>query len=202
MPHIALPPGLPGILGPLTAYRDTEKHLDGLANALMCGPSSLTTAERELIATYVSQGNECYFCTNAHAAVARNLYGQRGNVVDEVLCDLDTASIDEKMQALLAIADKVRQDGRLVSDADVSRARAAGADDRAIHDTVLIAALFCLFNRYVDGLATIAPRDPALYEEIGVRIATKGYGSKFRAAEATAETQQRCTQSCPCEGDG
>jgi hypothetical protein len=74
----------------------------------------------------------------------------------------------------------VRRDGRTVTEADVSRARAAGADDRAIHDTVLIAAMFCMFNRYVDGLGTWAPRDPEAYAAVGARIATKGYGSRFR----------------------
>ena len=179
MPHIALP-NEPGIIGPLTAYRETEKHLDGLANALMCGPSSLTRAEREIIATYVSSGNECTFCTNSHAAVARHLLGEQCNVVAEILDDVSQAPIDEKLRALLVIAGKVRRDGRLVTDEDVQRARDAGADDKAIHDTVLIAAMFCMFNRYVDGLATWAPKDAAVYEEIGARIATKGYGSRFR----------------------
>ena len=180
MAHIKLPEGEPGIIGPLTAYRETEKHLDGLANALMCGPSSLTLAERELIATYVSSGNECYFCTHSHAAVARHLMGDQQQVVAQILEDAATAAVDDKLKALLRIADKVRRDGRLVSDEDVAAARLAGADDKAIHDTVLIAAVFCMFNRYVDGLATWAPQDPAVYEAIGARIATKGYGSRFR----------------------
>jgi hypothetical protein len=74
----------------------------------------------------------------------------------------------------------VRRDGRLVTTDDVLRARRAGADDRAIHDTVLITAMFCMFNRYVDGLATWTPQDPSVYEEIGARIAALGYGSRFR----------------------
>ena len=180
MPHIKLPDGEPGIIGPLTAYRETEKPLDALANVLMCGPSSLTKAEREVIATYVSNGNECYFCTNAHAAAARQLLGDQCGLMDDILRDAMTANVAEKMRALLLIAGKVRQDGRLVTDEDVQRARDAGADDKAIHDTVLIAAMFCMFNRYVDGLATWTPRDPEVYEAIGMRIATKGYGSRFR----------------------
>lgn len=180
MAHIALPAEFPGIIGPLAAYRDTEKHLDGLANTLMCGPSSLTKAEREVIATYVSSGNECYFCTNSHAAVARHLLGEKQHLVADILADAATAHIDEKLRALLVIAGKVRKDGRLVTAEDVAKAREHGADDRAIHDTVLIAAMFCMFNRYVDGLATWTPRDPQVYEEIGARIATKGYGSRFR----------------------
>jgi uncharacterized peroxidase-related enzyme len=181
MPHIQLAETDPGIIGPLRAYPETERPLDDFCNALLCGPSSLTRAERELIATYVSHGNECYFCTNAHAAATRCLFGDKANVVDEVLGG-STQSVDRKMQCLLTIADKVRRDGRLVTADDIQAARNAGADDKAIHDTVLIAAAFCMFNRYVDGLATWAPKDPALYAEIGTRIATKGYGSRFREA--------------------
>ena len=180
MAHIQLPEGEPGIIGPLVEYRATEQPLNALANVLMRGPSSLTPAEREVIATYVSNGNECYFCTNSHAAAARQLLGEQCELMADVLLDVTTADVDEKLRALLVIAGKVRQDGRLVSEEDVRIARQAGADDQAIHDTVLIAAMFCMFNRYVDGLATWAPRDPKVYEEIGARIATKGYGSRFR----------------------
>jgi uncharacterized peroxidase-related enzyme len=182
MPHITLPEGEPGIIGLLVAYRQSEAPLNALANAVMRGPSSLTPAERELISAYVSNENECSFCMNAHAAATRHLLGDHAHVVDQVLANLDGAAIDEKLRALLVIAGKVRQDGRTVTEADISRARQAGADDKAIHDTVLIAAMFCMFNRYVDGLATTIPRDPALYDEIGKRIAFKGYGSRFREA--------------------
>lgn len=182
MPHIKLGENDPGIIGPLRAYPETERPLDDFTNALLCGPSSLTRAERELIATYVSHGNECYFCENSHAAAARCLWGDRASVVDQVLAGVSSAPIDEKLKCLLAIADKVRRDGRLVTSDDVERARAAGADDKAIHDTVLIAAAFCMFNRYVDGLATWAPKDAQIYKEIGSRIAAKGYGSRFREA--------------------
>jgi uncharacterized peroxidase-related enzyme len=115
MAHIKLPEGEPGIIGPLVAYRASEKHLNGLAQEVMRGPSSLTDAERELIATYVSSGNECYFCTNSHAATARHLLKQQANLVDDVLKDVASAAVGEKLQALLAIAGKVRRDGRLVT---------------------------------------------------------------------------------------
>jgi uncharacterized peroxidase-related enzyme len=186
MAHIKVLETDPGILGPLRAYPETERPLDDFCNALMCGPSSLTRAERELIAAYVSHGNECYFCTNSHAAAARSLYGDQATVVEQTLAG--EPAVDEKMRCLLQVADKVRRDGRLVSADDVSQARAAGADDKAIHDTVLIAAAFCMFNRYVDGLATWAPKDPAVYQEIGQRIAVKGYGSTLRRADTTSAT--------------
>jgi len=178
MPHIDLPPNAPGILGPMTAYPRLAQHLNGLAQALLRGPSSLTPADRELIATSVSSGNECYFCTQSHAAVARELYGAGCSVVDELLDDAQTAPVPEKLRALLAVAEKVRQGGRQVSAADIDRARKVGADDEAIHDTVLIAAAFCMFNRYVDGLATWAPAQPEVYKKIGERLAIQGYMSK------------------------
>ncbi len=117
---------------------------------------------------------------HAHGAAARQLLGEQSGIVNEVFADASTADINDKLRALLVIADKVRQDGRLVTDDDVLKAREAGADDKAIHDTVLITAMFSMFNRYVDGLATWTPDDPAVYEEIGKRLATKGYGSRFR----------------------
>ncbi len=116
----------------------------------------------------------------AHGAAARQLLGEQSRLVAEVLADVTIAQIDDKLRALLTIAEKVRCDGRLVNDDDVRIAREAGADDKAIHDTVLIAAMFSMFNRYVDGLATWTPHDPAVYEAIGQRLATQGYGSRFR----------------------
>jgi alkylhydroperoxidase/carboxymuconolactone decarboxylase family protein YurZ len=75
----------------------------------------------------------------------------------------------------LNIAGKVQQGGKNVTSADVTRARAEGATDREIHDAVLIAAAFCMFNRYVDGLATLTPTDPAAYDQMGQRMAKQGY---------------------------
>lgn len=177
MPHIKLPEGVPGILGPLTQYPNSAKHLSGLAQAVLRGPSSLTEAERELIATQVSAGNECQFCMNSHAAAARHLYGEQGSVVDQVITNPATATVSDKMRALLTIAGKVRRDGRSVTTDDINAARAAGADDQAIHDAVLIAAMFCMYNRYVDGLATITPQNPDAYVHMGAHLATRGYVS-------------------------
>jgi uncharacterized peroxidase-related enzyme len=175
MAHIELPEGLPGITGPLRKYPETAQHLMGLAETLLRGPSSLTPAERELIAAYVSAQNECSFCLNSHAAVARHLYGQESALVAQTLADAQQAELSDKMKALLVIAGKVQQGGRRVTAAEVAKARSAGADDQAIHDTVLIAAAFCMFNRYVDGLDTWLPEDPAGYEQMGAVLAEKGY---------------------------
>jgi uncharacterized peroxidase-related enzyme len=181
MAHIALSETLPGIIGLLMAYPDTEKHLNALAEALLRGPSSLTPAEREVIAAYVSSANDCCFCTNAHAAAARHLLGPDGGVVDQVMADFRRAPVADKLKALLVIAGKVQQGGRHVTEEDVTQARQFGADDKAIHDTVLIAAAFCMFNRYVDGLATQAPADPAAYLPIGEKLARGGYLNSVHA---------------------
>ena len=175
MPHITLPDGLPGIVGPLTQYPETAKHLRGLAQTLLRGESPLTPGERELIAAYVSSRNECYFCTHSHSAAARHLLGDAAEAVDQVKQDLEAADVSDKMKALLGIAGKVQRDGRDVSEADVARARREGATDKEIHDTVLIAAAFCMYNRYVDGLSTWAPRDETLYDQHGADLAANGY---------------------------
>jgi len=175
MPHISLPEGFPGIRS-LAVYRpDTGAALYALAEALLRGDSSLSQADAELIAAFTSSQNDCTFCTCSHAAAARYLFGTDKEIVDAVIADYQTAPISEKMKTLLAIAQCVQQDARTVSDEIVANARLAGATDREIHDTVLIAATFCMFNRYVDGLATLTPSNPGAYEPMGERMATLGY---------------------------
>ncbi len=175
MAHIQVPEGIPGIRSLVLFRPETGKHLYDLAQVLLRGPSPLTEAERELIAAYVSHRNDCIFCMSSHAAAARCLYGTGKNIVDEVLKDMQQAAISDKMKALLTIAGKVQILGKEVTPGDIDHARDAGADDREIHDTVLIAATFSMFNRYVDGLASFTPTDSAIYEEMGVRMAEKGY---------------------------
>lgn len=175
MPHVTLPEGLPGIVGPLEQFPRTAKHLRGLAQELLRGPSPLSPGERELIAAYVSSENDCFFCTNSHSAAARHLLEDRAAVVDQVRNDLAGAEISDKMKALLVIAGKVQKSGRLVSEEDVARARSAGAEDEEIHHAVLISAAFCMYNRYVDGLATWAPDEPGMYDQHGAELASKGY---------------------------
>ena len=153
---------------------ETGKPLYDLAQVLLRGESPLPEADRELIAAYVSYRNDCMFCTESHAAAARCLYGNEKKIVDEVLRDMQRSNVSDKLKALLHIAGKVQVLGREVKLEDIEAARKLGADDREIHDTVLIAASFCMFNRYVDGLNSLTPTDPKEYEEMGKRMA-KGY---------------------------
>jgi uncharacterized peroxidase-related enzyme len=175
MPHIALPEGLPGISSGFAFRPETAKPMRELAHVLLHGPNSLTPAERELIATFVSNRNDCFFCQTSHGAAATAHLGGDSALVNDVKNDFESASVSPKMKALIAIADKVQQGGKHVTVEDVGQARALGATDTEIHDTVLIAAAFCMYNRYVDGLATWQPEDPAMYAAMGQHLATHGY---------------------------
>jgi uncharacterized peroxidase-related enzyme len=153
---------------------ETGKHLYELAEVLLRGESPLSQADRELIAAYVSSRNNCMFCMNSHAAAARCLYGEDDTTVDDVLKDMQQSNISPKMKALLNIAGKVQILGKEVKIEDIEAARGEGATDKELHDTVLIAASFSMFNRYVDGLASLTPTDPEAYKEMGKRM-VQGY---------------------------
>jgi len=175
MPHIALPEGLPGIRGAMAFRPETAKPLNELVEVLMCGPSTLTPGERELIATYVSSLNDCYYCQTIHGAIAAAHLNGDEELVKRVKADFQHAAISGKLKTLLVIAAKVQRGGKSVTSDDIAHARSEGATDLEIHDTVLIAAAFCMYNRYVDGLGTIQPHDEALYRERGKQVAREGY---------------------------
>jgi uncharacterized peroxidase-related enzyme len=174
MPYIPLEDHLPGITGLLEYRKDSAEPIRELTQFLLRGPSTLTEAERELIATIVSHNNECRFCTTAHTAAADLLLGEC-NTSEKIKQNIETAPVSEKMKALLTIAKHVQQSGKNVTAASVQRAKDAGATDIEIHDTVLIAALFCLYNRYVDGLSTSLPENSDYYKTLAGRLVTNGY---------------------------
>ncbi|WP_063628016.1 carboxymuconolactone decarboxylase family protein [Actinospica robiniae] len=175
MPHIFLDPNLAGIRSLLDYRKETAKALMDLAEVLLRGDSPLTRGERELIAAYVSEQNDCEYCAASHGACAAMLLPEGTPLVDQVRKDPAQAAIDDKLRALLAIAGSVAQGGWAVSEEQIAAARAAGAEDRDIHDTVLVAAAFCMYNRYVDGLATLTPHDPAAYAVVAERLVNQGY---------------------------
>jgi uncharacterized peroxidase-related enzyme len=158
------------------AFRpETAKPLNELVEVLLRGSHSLTPGERELIATYVSYLNDCYYCQMSHGAIAAAHLNDDEELVKRVKADFQHADISDKLKALLVIAGKVQKGGKHVTSEDVEAARSLGATDLEIHDTVLIAAAFCMYNRYVDGLATAQPLDETSYRERGKRVARDGY---------------------------
>jgi uncharacterized peroxidase-related enzyme len=175
MAHIQLPEGLPGIVGPLAFSPETAKPLLELAEVLLRSPNTLTSAEREMIAAHVSYRNECDFCQLSHSAAAAAHLNGNYELVEQIKVNPEDAGVSDKLKALLTIAGKVQLGGKQVSPADVERARERGATDEEIHDTVLIAAAFCMYNRYVDGLATWQPREREAYRAMGEQLAHEGY---------------------------
>jgi len=177
MPYIPVEEHLPGITGLLEYRKDSAEPIRELTQFLLRGPNTLTEGERELIATVVSNGNECTFCTAAHTAAADRLLGET-ETTSTIKKDIDSASLPAKMKALLTIALMVRESGKSVTADAIQKAKDEGATDIEIHDTVLIAAGFCMYNRYVDGLGATTPDDPMFYKKVAEQRANEGYLTK------------------------
>ena len=178
MAYIDLKNDLPGIRGLMAFDPQVADALNGLANILLCRESTLSKGEREMIAAYVSSLNDCLFCQSVHGAVASYHLGDTtGELINQVKCNFAEAPISNKIKALLQIAEKVQQGGKKVAESQILYARSEGASDQEIHDVVLIAAAFCMFNRYVDGMGTWAPDNQRIYKERAPKIAKNGYSS-------------------------
>ena len=178
MPHIALPEGIPGIASGFAFRSETAAPMRSLAHVLLYEPgatASLSSRDRELIAAYVSSRNRCYFCHTSHAAAASHHEGGSDRLTELVCADPETAPVQERLKALLAIAGQVQADAKAVTPKMIQRARETGATDLEIHDAILIAAAFCMYNRYVDGLDTWQPHDKPMYDGMGERLASQGY---------------------------
>jgi len=177
MAYIELNNDMPGIVGLMQYRPETAKPLNELAEILLRGPSSLSSSEREMIASYVSYQNNCHFCHTCHGAAAAHHIDGDLSLIDDIKQNFKKTEISSKLRALLDIARKVQKSGLEVQQSDVDKAKEQGATDREIHDTVLIAAAFCMYNRYVDGLGTWAPEKNEEYDETGQRLAHEGYTS-------------------------
>ena len=183
MPHIDFRNDLPGIRSAMAYSPRTAKPLSELAEILLRSDEGLSRAERELIATYVSYLNDCFYCHNSHGEIACIYLNGNRDLVEQVRSDYRNAEISDKLKALLHIAERVQQSGRAVTEKDILSARTYGATDKDIHDTVLIAAAFCMFNRYVDGLATTTPTEMSSYPVRAMQVAENGYGAHIYMRE-------------------
>jgi len=178
MAYIDLQNDLPGIRGPMAFRPETAKPLNELAEILLHQQhGSLSCGDREMIGAFVSSLNHCFFCEHVHGAMGRHYYACDATLIDAIKADYHSASIPDKLKALLAIAGSVQKGGRYVTSEQIEQAKKLGATDSDIHDTVLIAAAFCMFNRYVDGLNTWAPQDPQVYADRAAMRAADGYAN-------------------------
>ena len=188
MPHINLGNDLPGMRGLMAFSPATAEPMNLLAEILLRSNDGLTPTERELIGTHVSYLNDCFFCQHAHAAIACHYLDGDKELVDDVREDPAAANISNKLKALLNIAALVQKGGKYVTSEAIAKAKQEGATDKDIHDTVLIAAMFCMANRYVDGLGAITPTDLSTYPPRAKQVAENGYGNHiFPAKQPTAQ---------------
>jgi uncharacterized peroxidase-related enzyme len=187
MPYINIENDLPGIRGLMAYRKETAQPLTELANTLLRDRNGLSPAERELIATRVSYLNDCFYCQTSHGAIASQYLDGNDELVDQVKKDFDAAPISDKLKALLTIATKVQHTGKAVSQQDIDEARTSGASDMDIHDAVLIAAAFCMYNRYVDGLGALTPDDLASYTARAKQVAENGYTSRIFSTQQPIE---------------
>lgn len=178
MAFIDLKNDFPGIRGPMEYSPETGKALNELAEILLHDDNNtLSRGEREMIGAYVSSQNDCFYCQNVHGALAQYYFQCDMQLIDDIKRDFESASVSPKLKALLSIAGSVQKGGKYVTTAQIQHAKNLGATDKEIHDTVLIAAAFCMFNRYVDGLNTWAPKDRQVYVERAPMRAREGYAN-------------------------
>src|SRR5882762_10431504 len=123
MPHITLDAQLPGIRGPMAFRPETAKPLNMLAEILLRCENSLSRGDRELIATYVSSLNDCFFCQNAHGGIAQHYLQCDMPFIDAVKTDYSSTTIPDKLKSLLSIAGSVQRGGKNVTPGQIEKAR-------------------------------------------------------------------------------
>lgn len=183
MPHIKVDENLPGIRALLAFSPETAAPMGQLANLMLRNNEGLSMPEREMIGAYVSYLNDCFYCEQSHSAIVTCYLNDNHKLINQIKEDYGQADISDKMKALLSIAGSVTKGGKNVTEKQIEKARELGATDRDIHDTVLIAALFCMFNRYVDGLAANTPTDISGYMLREKEIMEHGYGNHVFASK-------------------
>ena len=182
MPYIEVDKNLPGIRSLMAFSPATAEPMGALANLLLRSNDGLSMAGRELIAAHVSYLNDCFYCHQSHGEIATCYLNGDRELVNKVKSDYENARISDKLKSLLSIAASVQKGGKYVRPDQVDKAKSLSATDKDIHDTVLIAAMFCLFNRYVDGLAATTPSDLSTYPPRARQVAEQGYGSHVFSA--------------------
>lgn len=183
MSHINVDENLPGIRQLLAFSPKTAEPISKLTNLLLRSNEGISMAEREIIATYVSYLNDCFYCHQSHGAIAACYLNDDNSLIEQVKKDYEQADISNKLKALLGIAGSVQKGGKHVTAEQIEKAKQEGATDKEIHDTVLIAAVFCMCNRYVDGLAANTPADLSSYPLRAKQVAENGYGNHIYTAK-------------------
>jgi uncharacterized peroxidase-related enzyme len=183
-PIVGSLPDVPGIGVAMRLTPGLGVHLRGLADEVLVNEypgATISRSDRELLATAVSAGNDCFFCMDSHAAHATALLERTGDDDQVPLIDGikggSSDGLNPKMQALLRIARTVGRRPLDLSADDVQSATAAGATDGDIQLAVLIASAFSMYNRLVDGFRAMTPPDVGMYAGRAAEIAENGYSA-------------------------
>lgn len=172
MTHLSSLPDDAVLMDVFRAYPETSRPLLDYHELVMRGPSPFTAGERELIAAYVSGLNECEYCHGVHTVTAQAC-GIEAGVAPAAVADLDSAPVDERLLPVLRYVRKLTLSPSSLTRADADEVRAAGWPDRAIHDAVMVCALFNFMNRMVEGHGIRADQD--YFEKSGRRLEELGY---------------------------
>lgn len=132
----------------ISAREDLWKFTIPASETIMRGPSPLSLAERELIASYVSGLNACHYCFNAHSATARAL-GYSEEITSALLENPNNAPIDSRLRPVLSFVRKLTFEPSKIVKADVSAMHDAGWDDDAVSSIIAVASWFNFVNRWV-----------------------------------------------------
>lgn len=129
----------------------TGRPLIEYHEALLRGDSPFTVPQREMMAAYVSGVNACQYCHGAHTAAAKE-FGVSGELISDLLKNVDTAGVDAKMVPVLTYIRKLTLAPTTMTQADADAVFAAGWSERALYDAVQICCLYNFMNRFVEGL--------------------------------------------------
>jgi uncharacterized peroxidase-related enzyme len=144
LPENAGPPAVfaqyPEIYGPWST----------MSQVMMNGPSPLSQGEREMILAFAAGAAGCKFVYVAHSEVAY-AWGIKQGVLDELMKDVATASVEPKLKPLLAYVRKLAATPSEMNQADGDAVFAAGWDEHALHDAIVITARAAFMQRLVEG---------------------------------------------------
>lgn len=149
-------PAAPGsLLAVFQEHPDAARPLIAYHEVLLRGPSSLSVAERELLAAFVSGLNACAYCHGVHAATAE-AFGIEPGLLAALIDDPDEVAVNERLRPIFRFVRKLTLSPSRIVEADRAAIHAAGWPQDVVHDVASICGLFNLMNRIVDGLGVAA----------------------------------------------
>ena len=118
---------------------------------IMFGPSDLSRAQREMIATVVSRSNQCHYWTEAHGNDFRDEVQDQA-LADQLKQNWRQADLSEQDQTLCTWAEKLTLNPSEMSKTDINELENIGFSETAISDAAQVVGFFNYINRIAEGL--------------------------------------------------